>query len=310
MREIQAAAIEQAVYDLILEASYNIGPDVCEAVRRYRDAEPSPTGRAVLHQLLENYQIASAERVAICQDTGMCVIFLDIGQDAHICGGDLTDTLNSAVRLAYADGYLRKSVVRDPLYDRVNTRDNTPAVVHTRIVPGDKLDILITLKGFGSENMSRVKMLVPADGEAGVIDFVVDAVRQAGPNPCPPVIVGVGIGGTMEQAALLAKRMTARALDTVNPDPRYAALEDEILRRINQLGIGPAVRHPAGRGYRRPYGSWWWGPLRPRHGRVRPERGRHSRSAGRARRRAAAVHPVGTVPAACAPRRGRYKDRR
>ena len=170
----------------------------------------------------------------------MCVIFLDIGQDAHICGGDLTDTLNSAVRRAYADGYLRKSVVRDPLYDRVNTRDNTPAVVHTRIVPGDKLDILITLKGFGSENMSRVKMLVPADGETGVIDFVVDAVRQAGPNPCPPVIVGVGIGGTMEQAALLAKRMTARALDTVNPDPRYAALEDEILRRINQLGIGPA----------------------------------------------------------------------
>ena len=240
MREIQATAIEQAVYDLILEASYNIGPDVCEAVRRYRDAEPSPTGRAVLHQLLENYQIAIAERVAICQDTGMCVIFLDIGQDAHICGGDLTDTLNSAVRRAYADGYLRKSVVRDPLYDRVNTRDNTPAVVHTRIVPGDKLDILITLKGFGSENMSRVKMLVPADGEAGVIDFVVDAVRQAGPNPCPPVIVGVGIGGTMEQAALLAKRMTARALDTVNPDPRYAALEDEILRRINQLGIGPA----------------------------------------------------------------------
>ena len=155
MREIQAAAIEQAVYDLILEASYNIGPDVCEAVRRYCDAEPSPTGRAVLHQLLENYQIASAERVAICQDTGMCVIFLDIGQDAHICGGDLTDTLNSAVRRAYADGYLRKSVVRDPLYDRVNTRDNTPAVVHTRIVPGDKLDILITLKGFGSENMSK-----------------------------------------------------------------------------------------------------------------------------------------------------------
>lgn len=141
MREIQAAAIEQAVYDLILEASYNIGPDVCEAVRRYRDAEPSPTGARCFISCWKNYQIASAERVAICQDTGMCVIFLDIGQDAHICGGDLTDTLNSAVRRAYADGYLRKSVVRDPLYDRVNTRDNTPAVVHTRIVPGDKLDI-------------------------------------------------------------------------------------------------------------------------------------------------------------------------
>jgi fumarate hydratase subunit alpha len=240
MREIQAAQIEQAVYDLILDASYKIGADVCDAVQRYREEEPSPTGQAVLDQLLENYRIAAEEHVAICQDTGMCVIFLDIGQDVHIAGGDLTKTLNDAVRRAYADGYLRKSVVRDPLYDRVNTRDNTPAVVHTRIVPGEQVDILITLKGFGSENMSQVKMLVPADGEAGVIDFVVNTVRQAGPNPCPPVIVGVGIGGTMEQAALLAKRMTARALDTVNPDERYARLEEEILRRINRLGIGPA----------------------------------------------------------------------
>ena len=170
----------------------------------------------------------------------MCVIFLDVGQDVHITGGDLNEALNRAVHDAYTEGYLRKSVVRDPLYQRENTRDNTPAVVHTRIVPGENIDILVTPKGFGSENMSRIKMLVPADGEQGVIDFVVDAVRQAGPNPCPPVIVGVGIGSTMEGAALMAKRMTARSLDEPNPDPRYGELEQKILRRINALGIGPA----------------------------------------------------------------------
>lgn len=240
MREIQSHLIESTVYDLILQASYEIAPDIRTAVERFYQQEPSPAGRAVLAQLLENYRIASEERVAICQDTGMCVIFLDIGQHVHIVGDDLTDTLNQAVRRAYAEGYLRKSVVRDPLYDRTNTQDNTPAIVHTRIVPGENIDILVTPKGFGSENMSRVKMLVPADGESGVIDFVVDTVRNAGPNPCPPVIVGVGIGGTLEQAALLAKRMTARPLDTANPDPRYAALEEKLLARINRLGIGPA----------------------------------------------------------------------
>lgn len=240
MREISAETIRKKVYDLILQASYQIGDDVCQAVRQARENEPSPAGRAVLGQLLDNYAIAREENVAICQDTGMCVIFLEIGQDVHITGGDLNEALNRAVHDAYTEGYLRKSVVRDPLYQRENTRDNTPAVVHTRIVPGEAIDILVTPKGFGSENMSRIKMLVPADGEQGVIDFVVDAVRQAGPNPCPPVIVGVGIGSTMEGAALMAKRMTARSLDEPNPDPRYQALEQKILTRINALGIGPA----------------------------------------------------------------------
>lgn len=240
VREIAAAQIKDCVKELILEASYVIGRDVEETMMQFKEEEPSPSGRAVLDQLLENYRIAREERVAICQDTGMCVVFLDIGQQVHITGGDLTEAVNSAVREAYNEGYLRKSVVRDPLYDRVNTRDNTPAILHTRIVPGDKLDILVTPKGFGSENMSRIKMLVPADGEQGVVDFIVNTVVEAGPNPCPPVIVGVGIGGTMEMAAILAKRMTARPLSEANPDPRYAALEETILSKINASGVGPA----------------------------------------------------------------------
>lgn len=240
MRDISAKRIEDTVYSLILQASYHIGPDVRQAVGQAREAEPSPAGQAVLDQLLENYAIADAEDVAICQDTGMCVIFLDVGQDTHIVEGDLGEALNAAVRRAYTDGYLRKSVVRDPLYQRENTRDNTPPVVHTRIMPGEEVHILVVLKGFGSENMSRIALLTPAEGEAGVIDFVVDTVRRAGPNPCPPVIVGVGIGSTFEGAALMAKRMTARSLDVPNPDPRYSALEQKILRRVNALGIGPA----------------------------------------------------------------------
>ena len=239
MREITAQTIENTVYDLILEASYCIGADVEQAVRGARETEPAPAGRAVLGQLLENYAIAREERIAICQDTGMCVIFLDVGQEVHIIG-DLGEALRRATARAYTEGYLRKSIVRDPLYDRANTGDNTPPIVHTRIVPGEKIDILVTPKGIGSENMSRVKMLVPADGEAGVVDFVADCVRRAGPNPCPPVIVGVGVGGDFETAALMAKRMTARGLDEGNPDPRYAALEQKILARINDLGIGPA----------------------------------------------------------------------
>jgi fumarate hydratase subunit alpha len=202
--------------------------------------EPSPEGRDVMRQLLENYEIARTERVAICQDTGMAVVFLDVGQDVHIVDGDLGEAVADGVRRAYADGYLRKSVVRDPLYDRTNTGDNTPPVLHTRIVPGDKIDILVSPKGFGSENMSQIRMLVPADGEEGVVRFVAEAIEKAGPNPCPPVIVGVGIGGTMEMAAILAKRMTARPLDEPNPDPRYAALERRILDEINKTGVGPA----------------------------------------------------------------------
>lgn len=239
MREIAAKTIEDTVYRLILEASCRIGDDVQAAVCQAYESEPAPAGRNVLMQLLQNYDIARQERIAICQDTGMCVIFLEIGQEVHITG-PLEEALNAAVRRAYTEGYLRKSMVRDPLYDRVNTRDNTPAIVHTRIVPGDQIDILVTPKGIGSENASRIAMLTPADGEQGVIDFVVDTVRQAGPNPCPPVVVGVGIGGNFESAAIMAKRMTARSLDEPNADPRYAALEQKILEQINTLGIGPA----------------------------------------------------------------------
>lgn len=240
MREIHVDTIAQTLRTLILEASYVIGPDVENAVKQAREHEGSPAGQTVLDQLLLNYEIARGERVAICQDTGMAVIFMDIGQDVHVVGGDLNEALTQGVREAYDQGYLRKSVVGEPLFERVNTRDNTPPVVHTRIVPGDRLDLMVTAKGFGSENMSAMKMLVPADGEEGLVRFVVDTVRNAGPNPCPPVIVGVGVGGTMEMAALIAKRMTARPIDRRHPDPRYAALEEKLLEKINRLGVGPA----------------------------------------------------------------------
>ncbi|MDL2319460.1 fumarate hydratase, partial [Eubacteriales bacterium OttesenSCG-928-A19] len=194
-RELPAQAITEEVKRLILRASYDIGPDVQAAVEAAEAAEPSPAGQAALSQIAENYRIAREDRVAICQDTGMAVIFLTLGQDVHITGGDLEEAINEGVRQAYAEGYLRKSVVRDPLFDRVNTKDNTPAVIHTRVVPGDRVHLLVTPKGFGSENMSAMRMLVPADGVEGVKRFIVETVERAGPNPCPPIIVGVGIGG-------------------------------------------------------------------------------------------------------------------
>ncbi len=240
MREINVKIIEEAVKSLLTEANYVIGDDVRAAVSCARDLEKSGTARGVLDQLLENYDIAKNERVAICQDTGMAVLFIDLGQDVHLTGGNLEEAVNSGVRAAYRDGYLRKSVVAEPVFDRKNTGDNTPAVLHLRLVPGENVHILVTAKGFGSENMSRVKMLVPADGEKGVEDFIVETVKLAGPNPCPPVVVGVGVGGTMEQAAILAKRMTARAVGSRHPDPRYAALERRALDRCNRLGIGAA----------------------------------------------------------------------
>jgi len=239
MKEITSQTISDAVRALLIEANYVIGPDVEARMRACLASEPSPEGRDVMEQLLKNYEIARTERVAICQDTGMAVVFLDVGQDVHI-EGDLMDAVSDGVRRAYGEGYLRKSVVRDPLYDRVNTGDNTPPIVHVRIVPGDRIDLMVSPKGFGSENMSAVRMLTPADGEAGVVRFVTETIERAGPNPCPPVIVGVGIGGTMEMAALIAKRMTARPLDLINPDPRYAALEARILAEINKSGVGPA----------------------------------------------------------------------
>ncbi len=239
MREIQASEIREAVVRLILEASCRIGPDIEAAIRRGIDEETSPAGSEVLRQIAESYAIARQERIAICQDTGMAVFFVEIGQDVHINGG-FEDAVNEGVRIAYRDGYLRKSVVNDPMFDRVNTGDNTPAVIHARLVPGDRIRILVTPKGFGSENMSRIRMFPPAAGVEGMKKFVVETVAEAGPNPCPPVIVGVGVGGTFEQAAIMAKRMTARGVGSHNDDPRYAALEDELLGEINRLGIGPA----------------------------------------------------------------------
>ena len=240
MREIPVARITEKVKQLFLTANYEIGPDVEAAVRAACETEKSPTGKSVLCQLCENYRIARDERVAICQDTGMAVLFLDIGQDVHFTGGDFEQAVQEGVRQAYAEGYLRKSIVSDPLFDRKNTGDNTPAILHVRIVPGERVRILATAKGFGSENMSAVKMCVAADGEEGVRNFIIDVARKAGPNPCPTMILGVGIGGTLEEAALMAKRMTARPLGTHHPDPRYAKLEKDCLTAINRLGIGPA----------------------------------------------------------------------
>ena len=240
MKSIHVAAITETVEALIYKASYNMPADVIKAVQHAKENESSELSQSVLDQLLESYAIASREHIAICQDTGMCVVFCEIGQDVHFEGGYFEDAVNEGVRIAYRKGCLRKSIVRDPLYDRTNTTDNTPAVIHTRIVPGDKVRLQVVLKGFGSENMSRIKMLVPANGESGIIDFVLDTVSSASANPCPPIILGVCIGGDFETAPLHAKRMTARALDEPNPDPRYAALEETLLSRINALSIGPA----------------------------------------------------------------------
>jgi fumarate hydratase subunit alpha len=240
MREIPVEKIADLVAGLCLKANYEIGPDIEKAVSAARETEPSPAGRAVLGQLCENYRIAREESVAICQDTGMAILFMDIGQEVHFTGGDFEEAVQDGVRRAYRDGYLRKSIVNDPVFDRKNTGDNTPAALHLRIVPGDRVHILAVAKGFGSENMSAVKMCTPAEGEAGVRDFIIDTARKAGPNPCPPMIIGVGVGGSFETAALMAKRMTARPVGSHNPDPRYAKLEADALAAINRLGIGPA----------------------------------------------------------------------
>ena len=240
MRDISVQAVSDLVRRLFLTANYEIGPDIESAVTHAMEAEPSPTGKSVLCQLCQNYQIAREEQMAICQDTGMAVLFMDVGQEVHFTGGDFEAAVQDGVRRAYADGYLRKSVVDDPVFDRKNTGDNTPAVLHLRIVPGDRVRILAVAKGFGSENMSAVKMCTPAEGEAGVRDFIIETARRAGPNPCPPMIIGVGVGGTFETAALMAKRMTARPLGTHHPDPRYAKIESDALAAINRLGIGPA----------------------------------------------------------------------
>ena len=231
VREVSSELIAQCVYDLVLKASYFIGDDVKSAISTAVNTEITDTVKNVLTQLSQNYEIAASEKIAICQDCGMCVIFADIGQDVHISGEYFETAVNFAVERAYNDGHLRKSIVFDPVYDRKNTGTNTPCVLHTRIVPGNKIHLLVILKGFGSENMSKVEMLAPADGENGIIDFVVDTAVSAGPNPCPPIIVGVGIGGSFEQAAINAKLMTARRVGSHNADPRYADLEEKYLTK-------------------------------------------------------------------------------
>lgn len=240
IREIKAETITQTVKKLFMDCNYYIGKDIMSALETAYENESSPVGKSVLSQIIENDKIAADEQVPLCQDTGMAILFVEYGDKVVVQDGSFEDAVNEGVRQAYSDGYLRKSVVSDPVFDRINTKDNTPAVIHTRIVSGNQIKILAGGKGFGSENMSAIKMLTPSYGIEGVKKFVLDTVRSAGPNPCPPIVVGVGIGGTFERAAQLAKKATFRAIDTHNEDERYAALEDELLTEINKMGFGPA----------------------------------------------------------------------
>jgi len=239
MREIHVECIVEAVARLAVQACCVLPNDFYATLEASLEKESSPVGREVLQQILLNADLAAKERVPLCQDTGLAVVFAEIGQDVHIVGGSFVDAINAGVAKGYTEGYLRKSSVAEPLFDRKNTQDNTPAVLHTTLVLGDTLTLKLLPKGAGSENKSAVKMLVPADGLAGVKKFVVDTVRLAGSSSCPPIIVGVGIGGTMELAALQSKRALARDLKTINPDPRYAAFEEELCTALNDLGIGP-----------------------------------------------------------------------
>lgn len=236
MREIQVSTITDTVAALCVQACTRLPEDVKQRVYDCRKAEPWPTAQDILDVIIENFETNGP--IPLCQDTGMACVFLEVGQEVHITGGNLYDAINAGVAKGYTDGLLRKSVVRDPL-DRVNTGDNTPAMIYTDIVPGDKLTITVAPKGFGSENMSRIAMLKPADGVEGVKQFVLETIELAGPNPCPPMTIGVGIGGTFDKAALLAKRALLREMGVHNGNPFYAALEDELLERINAMGIGP-----------------------------------------------------------------------
>lgn len=240
MRELDVAQVSDAVAKLAVEACTCLGDDVVAFFEKAIEREQSETGRDVLAQLLENANLAREKNLPLCQDTGLAVVFLEVGQDVHLVGGSLEEAVNEGVRKGYTEGYLRKSAVADPIGARKNTGDNTPAMLHTRIVPGDKVGIILAPKGGGAENMSALAMLKPAQGRQGAIDFVVETVSKAGPNPCPPIIVGVGLGGTFEKAAYLAKHALLREVGSTNPDPRLAELEDEIEERCNALGIGPA----------------------------------------------------------------------
>ena len=238
MREIQAQQITDVVEKLCIEANQYLPEDVQGAIRRCRACEDWEIAQGVLDKIITNFEIAKEENVPICQDTGMACVFLEIGQDVHIAGGDLREAVDEGVRRGYDKGYLRKSVVKDPVR-RGNTGDNTPAMLYTEIVPGEQIKVTVGPKGFGSENMSAIRMFKPSAGIEGIKDFILETVETAGPNPCPPMVVGVGIGGTFDKCALLAKKALMRSTDERNPDPYYVDLEAEMLEKINKLGIGP-----------------------------------------------------------------------
>lgn len=238
MKTINVGEITRIVKEMCIEANVNLAPDVTKALQSYEETEKSPIGKQILRDLITNIEVAREKQMPICQDTGMAVLFVEYGQDIQFAGGYIEEALNEGVRQGYNEGFLRKSVVSDPLR-RVNTKDNTPAVIHYQIVPGEELKITFAPKGFGSENMSRSKMLTPSEGRQGVVDFVLETVDLAGPNPCPPIVIGIGIGGTLEKAAIIAKKATAREVGLHHPDPYYKELELELLKRVNGLGIGP-----------------------------------------------------------------------
>ena len=239
MREVQVSKITETVRNLCIEANYHLSSDIRKRFEEFKEKETSDVAKNIIGILQENADVASNENMPMCQDTGMAVIFLEIGQDVHVVGGSIEEAVNEGVRQGYTEGYLRKSTVTDPLFDRVNPKDNTPAIIHYNLVPGDEFKVTVAPKGFGSENMSQLKMLRPSDGVEGVKNFVLKAIKEAGPNACPPMIVGVGIGGTFEKATYLAKKSLLRSTDERNANPKYAKLEEELLEAINGLGIGP-----------------------------------------------------------------------
>ncbi len=239
MREIDVKEIIPVVKKLCIDANYYIGEDVLDKIKEFYEKEESPTAKEVLAILLENYELAAKEKMPSCQDTGVAVVFVELGQDVHLVGGDFYEAIHEGIRQGYKDGYLRKSLVDDPIIGRVNTKDNTPGLIYTDIVPGEKIKITVAPKGGGSENMSEVKMMKAADGIEGVVNFVVDRVRRSGGNPCPPIVVGVGLGGNFEQSALLAKKSLLRPLNESHPEKKWAKVEAEILEKVNKLGIGP-----------------------------------------------------------------------
>ena len=238
MRIINIKEITKTVKELYIEANYYLPDDIKEAIEKAEKNEKWPIANNILNKIIENSHIAAREKIPICQDTGMACVFVDIGQDVHIIGGNLEEAINEGVRQGYEEGFLRKSVVKDPLH-RVNTNDNTPALIYYNIVPGDKVKIMVSPKGFGSENMSRIAMLKPSDGLEGVKNFVLETVRIAGPNPCPPIVIGIGIGGNFDKVAYLAKKALLRYVNEKNVDEFYGNLEKELLKEVNKIGIGP-----------------------------------------------------------------------